>query len=325
MSNLNKEQKLIAKIKSMVGSSARFIGDDCAVLPGKMLVTTDTLVEQIHFKLDWTSLNDLGWKAMAVNLSDIAAMAGRPKYALIVLSAPEHLFKTDKIVSLYEGLSTCAKHYKTDIVGGDITRGTNLAITVTLIGQAHDAGVLMRSGAKKGDAIIVTGDFGASHAGLRLLQTAMPHTNNSQYSHCLQEFLKPMPRLEDSWQLVERIGGRGALIDTSDGLADALLQISQASGVGMSIEAQSIPIAEQTIQYASSINRDPLDFALYGGEDYQLVACLSQKEWQTWTKERNHGRFKKIGTVTETQEVQLTFGNEKVYKLDPSRIFEHIS
>ncbi len=335
MSALNKEQKLIAEIKSMVGAGGRFIGDDCAVLPDKLLVTTDTLVEQTHFNLDWTDLNELGWKAMAVNLSDIAAMAGIPKYALIVLSAPEKLYESRKIISLYEGLNNCAQHYKTLIVGGDITRSPHLVVTVTIIGQANDAGVLLRSGAKAGDAVLVTGDFGASHVALRLLQNSSAQnpaikgsqSHKSPYNHCLESFLTPKPKLAQAWQLVERIGSRGALMDTSDGLADALLQISQASKVGMEIDLKEIPIHEQTIKYAREIKADPLEFALYGGEDYQLLACLSMQEWSAWQKGcpdiQNY--FKQIGIVNDTSDIQLKSGNEKAYKLDPNRIFQHIS
>lgn len=327
MSALNKEQKLIAKIKAMVDADGHFIGDDCAVLPGDMLVTTDTLVEKTHFSLDWIALSELGWKAMATNLSDIAAMAGVPKYALIVISAPEELYKNDKIISLYEGLHDCALRYKTNIVGGDITRGTNLAITVTIIGQAHTKGILLRSGAMLGDVVIVTGDFGASSAGLHICQNSLTKDNLFRYKHCLKEFLTPSPKLSQSWQLVERIGSRGALMDTSDGLADALLQVSQASNVGMQIDLNTIPIDDQTKKYAQGAKIDPLEFALYGGEDYQLLACLSSQEWSSWQKESPdiQNSFKQIGSVINADGIKLTFGNEEAYKLDPGRIFQHIS
>ncbi len=326
---LNKEQKLIARIKDILGPAGRFIGDDCAVLPGKMLVTTDTLVEKIHFSLDWTGFTDLGWKALAVNLSDIAAMAGKSKYALIVLSAPEELYLDDKIISLYEGIKACAAQYNTLIVGGDITRGQCLSITITVIGEANDAGVLMRNGAKPGDVVVVTGDFGASGAGLRYLQKSGQVANqvSGHYEHCLQQFLCPSPKLIEASLLVETIGSRGALMDASDGLADALLQISQASNVGMQIDLKAIPIHEQTNQFALQNALDPLDLALYAGEDYQLVACLDHKKWQIWQKEypAQANSFQQIGTVTDSKNIQLMFGNEEGHKLDPKRIFQHIA
>jgi len=340
MDFLNKEQKLIARFKALIGSSGRFIGDDCAVLPGKMLVTTDTLVEQTHFRLDWTNFVDLGWKAMSVNLSDIAAMAGTPKYALIVFSAPEKLYLSEEIISLYEGINSCARQYKTAIVGGDITRGANLSITITIIGQSHESGTLLRSTAQIGDVVVVSGDFGASAAALRLLQlnteerTETVNATSSafvikhlQYEHCLQQFLRPNPKLEESWSLVEQTGNRGALMDTSDGLADALLQISQASNVGMQIDLHAIPIHEQTRRFAEANKIDPMELALYGGEDYQLVACLPENKWLDWQKESPiaANAFKKIGIVNDTKDIQLMFGNEAAYKLDPQRIFQHIS
>jgi thiamine-monophosphate kinase len=271
-------------------------------------------------------------------------MSGRPKYALVVISAAEELYLGDKIISLYEGINDCAKEYDTLIVGGDITRGQNLAITITVIGEAHASGVLMRSGAQVGDVIVVTGEFGSSGAALRILQndilvaaraagqsitTANSSASNTSlpYAHCLQQFLRPLPRLKESWSLVEQIGNRGALMDASDGLADALLQISQASNVGMQIDLKAVPIHEQTRQFASQANINPLDLALYAGEDYQLVACLSEKQWSLW-KQKNPiaaNYFKQIGTVNNSKNIQLMFGNEEWQKLDPKLIFQHIS
>ena len=324
MSAQSKEQKLIAAIKNMLGSKGRFIGDDCAVLPNNILVTSDTLVEEVHFKLLWTSLFDLGWKAMSVNLSDIAAMAGRPQYALVVLSAPQELYEQDKIISLYKGISECANEYNTVIIGGDITRGNNLAITITVIGQADQAGVLLRSGAKNGDIIVVTGDFGASHAGLSILKNTSSN-HGKKYQYCLSEFCKPKPKLAQAQQLIKRIGNRGALMDTSDGLADALLQISQASNVGMQIDLAYIPIAKPTIEYARQMGADPLDYALYGGEDYQLLACLSAEQWSLWQKEVADIPFQKIGKVVDKSGVWLISANDKTYEIDSSQIFQHIS
>jgi thiamine-monophosphate kinase len=327
MTALSKEQKLIAKIKTMVGASGRFIGDDCAVLPDRLLATTDTLVEHIHFEINWTTLKDLGWKAMAVNLSDIAAMAGIPKYALIVLSAPKELYKTEKIISLYEGIIACAQEYKTAIVGGDITAAPNLSITVTVIGQAHQNGVLMRSSAKPGDIVIASGNFGASNAGLRILQSSLLKDNKDEYKYCLEEFFTPSPKLKEAWLLAEKVGARGALMDTSDGLADALLQIAKASDVGMNINSEKIPIHEQTRNAAQQLQVDPLKLALYGGEDYQLVACLPEQNWLSWKNESQDLQklFTQIGIVNDSGNVQLMFGNDKPCALDPQQIFQHIS
>lgn len=185
----------------------------------------------------------------------------------------------------------------------------------------------MRSSAKPGDVVIATGDFGASYVGLRLLQSSFMEEIQHEYPHCLNEFLLPKPRLHESWQLIKRCGRRGALMDTSDGLADALLQIANASNVGMEITAKDIPIHNETYKYAQEVSTSPLELALYGGEDYQLLACLPMQNWLDWQKECPdlHNSFKQIGVVTEnTNDIHLIFDNEKTYKLDPNRIFQHI-
>jgi len=320
---LNREQKLISQIKNLVGASGRFIGDDCAILPGNLLITTDALIEQTHFSLNSTSLNDLGWKAMAVNLSDIAAMAGLPEYAVIALSAPEAFYISNNVIALYEGLQACADHYQTSIVGGDITRGPVLAIIITIVGRARQSGVLRRSGAKAGDVVLVTGDFGASVAGLRLLT----ENNFFSFPYCLEKHRRPQPRLTEAAALIEKTGSRGALMDTSDGLADALAQISQASSVGMQIDLAAIPMHADTRSVASQANLDPYDLALYGGEDYELVACLPKAVWQAWHNQSPESAkaFKVIGIVNDTDNIQLMFGNEPARQLDLKKVFQHIS
>jgi len=320
---LNQEQKLISQIKNLVDTGGRFIGDDCAVLPGNLLLTTDALVEQTHFRLDSISLNDLSWKAIAVNLSDIAAMAGIPEYALVTLSAPADFYASNKVLSLYEGLHSCAQHYQTNIVGGDITRGTNLVIVITILGRAHQSGVLRRCGAKAGDIVLVTGDFGASAAGLRLLEG----NAYCPFKHCLDKHRRPQPRLKESHQLVERTGSRGALMDTSDGLADALAQIAAASNVGMQIDLAAVPIHADTRAFASQANLDPYELALYGGEDYELVACLPAQTWQDWHKQApdTASSFIQIGIVDDTNNIQLMFGNGTAHQLDLQKVFQHIA
>ncbi len=306
---LNQEQKAISKIAGLLGSSAKFIGDDCAVLPHKMLLTIDALIEQTHFQLHTISLEDLGWKALAVNLSDIAAMAGKPQYAVVALSAPQDFYAGNKVISLYKGLIACAKKYNVAIVGGNISRGPYLSITISIIGHTHQAGILKRTGAKPKDVILVTGDFGASSAGLRLLTDK---SNSRAFNHCLNKHIHPAPRLIESWQLVERIHNRGALMDTSDGLADALSQIAQSSRVGMRINLAAIPIHNQTLKFAAANNLDPYKLALYGGEDYELVSCLSEKTWKDWQAEDKKIKtiFKQIGVIDRSKNIQLMFGNE---------------
>jgi thiamine-monophosphate kinase len=323
---LSNEQKLIEDIRSKTGT--RFIGDDCARLPGNLLVTSDTLVDGTHFILEQNraKLENLGWKSMAVSLSDIAAMAGHPRYALVAITMPDQLSR-QSFSHLYEGLLDCCKHYKTVIVGGDITKGAILSLTTTVIGEVDGNGCLMREGAKVGDVVVVTGHFGASKAGLTVLlhPSKSKGPDHSRWRASLSIHNRPEPRLPEAWALVNQTGSRGALMDTSDGLADALAQIARKSNVGMEIDLSKIPISAETIALANLYGEDVLDWALYGGEDYELVACLSEKTWRAWCSRANIAAppFQAIGKVTNTNEIELMFADKKGPSLDLRRSFQH--
>jgi len=311
-----REQLLIESIKEWAGSG--LIGDDCALLPNQQIVTSDTLVEGTHFlkgKIGWS---ELGWKTAAVNLSDIAAMAGRPRHLLFNVTVPEYLH-SDQFRQLYQGAVECARTYKSNIVGGDLTHGPILVLSVTVLGDVHERGCLLRSGARPGDALVVTGDFGASAAGLWLIVN--DKMDRIGYPRLAQAHFKPEPRLCESWSLVRQTGNRGALIDASDGLADAIVQIARASKVGLQLDLETLPIHDQMKEVARQAGLDPLDWALYGGEDYELVGALPDEIWRAW-KEDNP--FTKIGTVTDTGVIQLS-DRKGALKLDLSRCFEQIS
>jgi len=306
------EQELIEAIKGFVGDS--FIGDDCAVLPGQMLATSDSLVEGTHFLLPRTTAADLGWKAIAVNLSDIAAMAGRPRHILIDLSMPAD-FPGRLFRSLFQSMSECARTYRTTIVGGDLTRGALLTISVTALGEVHERGCLRRSGARPGDIVAVTGDFGASAAGLFVLEHGL-----GGYPHCRQRHCRPLPRLCESWALVRQTGSRGALMDASDGLADALIQVARASRVGMEIELDAVPVHRETVALAKLACVDAYRWALYGGEDYELVAAIPPSVWSDWQQAPDNP-FQAIGAVTDSGRVVVKGDAER--ELDPSQSFQH--
>lgn len=140
-------------------------------------------------------------------------------------------------------------------------------------------------------------------------------------NHCLTKHIHPFPRLSEAWALVRQSSGNGALMDASDGLADALVQIGRASKVGMQIDLNLVPIHEETMQLAAKANTDPLEWALYGGEDYELVACIPEQLWSSW---RQDNPFKRIGTVTESQDIELLFGQGKGPQLDLSKSFQQI-
>lgn len=313
---LSSEQELIEEIKSIIGT--KYIGDDCARLPGNLLMSSDSLVDGTHFLSKKTAIQDIGWKSMAVNLSDIAGMAGRPRYATVALIIPNDFRKQD-FTNLYKGLAECAALYKTTIVGGDISVGTVLTIVITIIGEEHESGCLKRSGAMPGDAIVVTGHFGASCAGLNILLEGAAFS-----APFLNQHLRPTPRLSESWQFVKRTGNRAALMDTSDGLADALAQIARSSQVGMVIDLKSVPSHAQTQQIAVQFKKDPFELALYGGEDYELVGCLPESVWQSWLLEEAVP-FTKVGTVTKSGKIELHIGDQPGPKFDLSKCFQHIA
>ncbi len=311
-----REQELVGSIKSWTDSP--FIGDDCAVVADGVLLTTDTLVEGTHFLLPQIALRDLGWKSVAVNLSDVAAMAGRPRNLLISITVSPHL---DKVAfrELYEGMIECSKTYGAQIVGGDLTKGAALTIGITVQGQVHENGCLLRSGAKPGDLVIVTGDFGASRAGLWILLNRLDSAK--QFPHAISAHIHPLPRLCESWSMVRRTAGRGALMDASDGLADALSQICRASDVGMDIDLEKLPIDAETIAIAQLAGADPVDWALYGGEDYELVGCIPESSLKDWVEDNP---FQVIGVVTAVDEINLKSGEKTASQLDLSKCFEQI-
>jgi thiamine-monophosphate kinase len=319
---VTQEHSIVQQIKTWTDS--RFIGDDCAMLPRQQLATTDTLVEGTHFLTSLSSFEDIGWKAVAVNLSDIAAMGGYPEHLLVAISLPAQ-FTREHFSRLYSGIVDCATTFKTRVAGGDLTAGPNLVLSLTALGSWHENGCLTRSGARDGDLVIATGDFGASAAGLWYLQ------NHSQqgpalrprFPHASGAHRRPQPQLSAGWALVKRTASEGALMDTSDGLADALVQISHASNVSMDIDLASVPIDEETVNLAALAGIDPVHWALYGGEDYQLVGCLRREIWDNWQHELA-AHFVVIGRVASGRGVKLRNGNQEGPKLDLDNTFQQI-
>lgn len=333
---ITREQALVKKIRDWTGDS--LIGDDCAVLPGGGLVSSDALVEGTHFRLDWTDWRRLGWKSCAVNLSDIAAMAGRPRYLTVALTLPEKRadlgddFLERKLREFYDGFLACAGRYRARLAGGDLTVGREIVIAITVFGEAHENGILLRSGARPGDVVVASGNFGGSAAGLALLGAGEGGGSSGlrllpgYEQTALASHLEPQPRIQEAWSLVELIGSRGALMDTSDGLADALCQIAEQSGLAINLDLQAVPVSQSTLAVAAALGRDPLHWALYGGEDYELVATMSAEDW-----ERGGATlpFTKIGLVTEGEagSVRLFEGNRPSERfcgvLDLNNCFKH--
>ncbi|HUV57085.1 MAG TPA: thiamine-phosphate kinase [Dehalococcoidales bacterium] len=251
------------------------IGDDAAVWHGDastQLATTDLLIQGVHFPSDITSWKGLGWRAMAANLSDIAAMGGVPRYALISLALPGDT-EVEDVTDFYQGMIELAQQFDVAIVGGDTSGAPLVTISITVLGstKGQDKHILTRSAAKTGDKVAVTGYLGAAAAGVRMLKQQLQF--DPKATACFkQAFLRPYPRIAEGQLLVER--GVKTAIDISDGLISDLKHICQASQVGARIEVERVPIqSEVTANFGDSA----LELALAGGEDYELLFTADSK------------------------------------------------
>src|SRR5687767_4987590 len=262
------------------------IGDDAAVLDyggDPVIVTTDLLIEGIHFDLMYHPLRHLGYKAIVVNLSDICAMNAIPKHVTVSIGISNR-FSVEAIDELYEGIKIACEAYDVDLVGGDTSSSPKgLTISVTAIGSVAADRITYRSGAKAGDILCVTGDLGAAYLGLQILEREkqvylaapdmQPELSTKKY--IIGRQLKPEARLE-SVKYFQKAGLLPtAMIDISDGLASDLLHICKASGTGAFIEEAKVPIHDEARMQAMEFNIDPITCALNGGEDYELLFTVS--------------------------------------------------
>jgi len=245
------------------------IGDDAAAWHGDtsiQIATCDSLIQDIHFSLDTTPWKELGWKALAVNLSDIAAMGGVPVYALVSLALPENT-EVEDVTDLYKGMIELACQFEVAIVGGDTTRAPVVSLAVTVLGSTgnRDKHLLTRSAAKPGDKIAVTGYLGAAAAGLEMLSNQLQFDTEAA-TRLRSAFLRPLPRIAEGKLLVEQ--GVRTAIDISDGLISDLHQICKSSQVGARVEIDRVPVHPAV---KASFGDRALELALSGGEDYELL------------------------------------------------------
>jgi thiamine-monophosphate kinase len=244
------------------------IGDDAAVVNvenSKLLITTDTLVENVHFIHDYMPWRNLGWKSMAVNLSDIAAMGGKPSFAVVTLGL--HLeTHVENIEELYRGILSASSSYDCIIIGGDIVKSPTTFVTIAMTGFAEN-GIMQRNNAKPGDLVAVTGFLGCSAAGLQILKSDRDIHSIINIEHFTKSHLTPLPRLDIVDCLLDF--GINTAMDISDGLIDDLSKLCKASGVGAVINRCDIPIDEFILESFSE--SECFEFALNGGEDYELI------------------------------------------------------
>ena len=271
------------------------VGDDCAVIPKDdktdLLISSDMLVENVDFRLDWATPEQIGYKSLAVSLSDIAAMGGTPKHAMLSIAIVENLWKGDFLDRFYEGWHHLAHQYGVELIGGDISSTSGpLTIDSTVLGEATRGRALLRSGAKPGDGIYVTGTIGGAAAGLRLmLEGQDPDLTKAQSLR--EQHLSPHPQFSMAKLLQER-GLANAVIDISDGLSSDLTHICEASGVGAEIEAELLPVDPGVHDFFNS--DECLDMALNGGEDFQLLFTGDEKR----VSEAGVPQVTRIGTIT---------------------------
>jgi thiamine-monophosphate kinase len=290
------------------------IGDDAAVFrpsPGSVeLVSVDTLVEGIHFDLATTSFSHLGSKAAAVSLSDIAAMGGVPRYLLIALSIPASI-SVGMIEEFYKGVRHICKSYSCLVAGGDTTAShTTFSVSVTAIGEAAESRVVYRKGAKEGDYLCVTGHLGASVAGLKILQREKRRLIEARgageyrpelapYKPAIEKHLLPKPRLDISAILTDRVQVH-SMIDISDGLASEVRHLCSQSDVGASVFEHNLPIDPLTGRIAAEFSESPTGYALYGGEEYELLFTLGEQEFETLGRLTDDVTI--IGRITKSDE-----------------------
>jgi thiamine-monophosphate kinase len=314
--DLGGEFALLKRVLKQVDDTSVVVGpgDDCAVLEHTsekyLIVTTDMMVEEDHFSLKWHSPKQIGMKLMEANVSDIVSMGGNPKYVLISMSIKKDS-TVEFVEELYSGMYESAKRHEVLIVGGDTTHGTEYVFNISMIGEVPKDRLMLRSGAKIGDIICVTGHLGSSTAGLKLLLAGKVGF--------VKDHLEPSSRTEKEAKTIAKYAN--AMIDVSDGLASEVRHICEESGVGAVIEQEKIPLDKTTIDSAKSLSLDPYDFALYGGEDFELVFTIRQEKIDELKKKFSD--FTVVGKVLEQNEgIHLL---KKGKKTEMKKGYDHFS
>ena len=285
-------------------STLKGIGDDAAVIDGgsdhKKLISTDMLLEGVHFDLSYIPLTHLGYKAVTVNVSDIAAMNGIPKQMTISLGLSNRM-SVEAVEALYEGIYAAAKDYQIDIVGGDTTSSrSGLVISITLIGESAPDNIVYRNGAKEGDILCLSGDIGGAYMGWQEREKEVFKVDPNmqpqldKYSYIVGRQLRPKARMD----VIHELGDLGILptsmIDISDGLASEIFHLCKQSQKGVCIYEDKLPIEKQTFETAAEFSMDPNTAALNGGEDYELLFTIDQKDFE---KMKNHDDITTIGYI----------------------------
>lgn len=292
-------------------STLKGVGDDAAVVKhneGQTVVTTDLLIEGVHFDLSYVPLKHLGYKSVMVNLSDVYAMNAHPTQITVSI-AVSNRFPLEALEELYSGIALACKNYKVDLVGGDTSSSTTgLIISITAMGQAKEKKITYRSGAKANDLLVVSGDLGGAYMGLQVLEREKEvfkvNPNNQPdlalYSYCVERQLKPEAR-KDVIELLEEVKiVPNAMIDISDGLSSEIFHLCKASEVGCDVYEEKLPADPQTLSTAEEFKINSSTALLNGGEDYELLMAIKTEDYE---KIKGHPLLTTIGHFTDQKQV----------------------
>lgn len=308
-------RKICRKFSNHIPPGITGIGDDCAVIPidkkHSLLVTTDLLIEDRHFLLNRITAAELGWKSLAVNLSDIAAMGGTPENAFLSLSIPNTI-SLEWLDNFMEGISNCCKKYNVYLIGGDTTQSPDkLVINFTVLGTCKSKHIKLRSSAKPGEFVCVTGNIGDSGAGLKIL---LENKKCDTLSRILvKRHHMPIPHLaEGAWLAQQK--AVGAMMDISDGIDSDIRRIMESSHVGAEIYLEKIPLSPELQKITGKYSWNASEIALTGGEDYCLLLTVDNKKY-TEVSEKFRQLFNKpltiIGKITSVSNKLTYFKNGK--------------
>ena len=308
--------RITKKIKSYHKNTHLGPGDDAAVIKSKknILVSSDMLVEGVHFDMSFTPLKHLGYKSVVVNISDIYAMNAIPTQITVSLGISSK-YTLEAIDELYDGILLACEKYKVDIIGGDITSCiSGLTISITALGEANEDEIVKRSGAKENDLLITTGDLGGAYMGLNVLQREKEVWKNNpnmqpeldNFNYILERQLKPEARKDIIKSFKETNIKPTSMIDISDGLASEIFHLCKASNVGCQVYEDKIPIDPETYKTSMDFNINPTVSALNGGEDYELLFTINQNDYQ---KIKNDPKITVIGHITKKDQGINLVGN----------------
>jgi len=314
--------RLTKELKNNSPSTLLGVGDDAAIidpLGKRVVVTTDMLVEGVHFDLSYVPLKHLGYKAVISNISDVCAMNAKPSQIVVGLGISNR-FSVEALEELYDGIKTACQLYEVDLVGGDTTSiPSGLTLSITALGLVDSENIVTRSGANAGDLLVVSGELGSAYMGLQVLErekevfkeapTAQPELKD--HSYIIERQLKPEARTDIIRELADLEIKPTSMIDISDGLASECLHIVTASGVGVRVYEEKLPMDPKTYDTAREFNLDPTVCMLSGGEDYELLFTVHQDDFE---KIRNHPKLSIIGHMTEdvNEQVMVTKSGQEI-------------